>query len=523
MLVQSLVFKTFADLSLQKLSSGPNDLRFHIMRSSTFFTSFPFTIAIHDLGEFEDLYYAACAKLKELLHGVNLFLTNGFKGPHESYFTYPSGLLNGLGAVNISDFRASLLVHEAILYSNELKDLLNKGVVKKCIRNNKRKCKQSMHDLDSLAQHDSAYAHDIQHDNFNHTKEHVNLRHGTFEKKLGWLAGVQGLQDMSNMNCGMIFGGLAEKYRPIIANEASDGASIFRTSTPEAPQAYQEEVVDRSYISPYNLNERAKKLNAPGGPEMPCICDPECMCAPLCASDPTQNCLCEENGLFARVTEGMDIDDLDVPDLVRRKRQASLNSKSSTSSFITTRKPSPNTPTNAAAYAKAIGPSEDVYGAIDKLEKQRDQQAAQATRNADFPDDMSISSMQLDEMASVNSLFTSSNAGEDDFWQVPSVNRLRTSSLSYREQLRQPFSEQCAYPPRRSSVAQRLFSSRNKSHTTDKRHSTASHITASLDTSGNSRKVIKQAGKRSLADMSFTGLKLALRRDSQIRGGTMRQ
>ena len=38
------------------------------------------------------------------------------------------------------------------------------------------------------------------------------------------------------------------------------------------------------------------------------------MCFDLCAGDLTQNCLCEENGLFARITEGWDIDDLDIPD-----------------------------------------------------------------------------------------------------------------------------------------------------------------------------------------------------------------
>ena len=86
---------------------------------------------------------------------------------------------------------------------------------------------------------------------------------------------------------------------------------------------------DNPYVSPYNLEERAKKLNNPDGPEKPCICDEDCICAALCASDPTQNCLCEENSLFVRVTEGMDIDDLDVPDLVRRRSQTSVSTRSS--------------------------------------------------------------------------------------------------------------------------------------------------------------------------------------------------
>ena len=72
--------------------------------------------------------------------------------------------------------------------------------------------------------------------------------------------------------------------------------------------------VPENYISPYNLNERIKRLDRPELPELPCICDPECMCFDLCAGDLTQNCLCEENGLFCRITEGWDIDDLDIPD-----------------------------------------------------------------------------------------------------------------------------------------------------------------------------------------------------------------
>lgn len=62
---------------------------------------------------------------------------------------------------------------------------------------------------------------------------------------------------------------------------------------------------------------------------MPCICDPECMCADLCAGDLTQNCLCEENGLFCLVTKGWDIDDLDVPDLEGVKQSKSVNTRNS--------------------------------------------------------------------------------------------------------------------------------------------------------------------------------------------------
>lgn len=83
------------------------------------------------------------------------------------------------------------------------------------------------------------------------------------------------------------------------------------------------------YISPYDLNERMKRLDRSGLPMMPCTCDPECICADLCAGDLTQYRLCEENGLFCWVTEGWDIDDLDVPDLEGLKQSNSVKTSNS--------------------------------------------------------------------------------------------------------------------------------------------------------------------------------------------------
>ena len=108
---------------------------------------------------------------------------------------------------------------------------------------------------------------------------------------------------------------------PAIVEQDLTSAANLETPNAETLSDMLDENVP--YISPYNLEERAKKLKNPSAPQYPCICDPECVCTPLCASDPSKNCLCEENGLFVRVTEGMDIDDLNVPDLIRRRRSDS--------------------------------------------------------------------------------------------------------------------------------------------------------------------------------------------------------
>ncbi len=97
-----------------------------------------------------------------------------------------------------------------------------------------------------------------------------------------------------------------------------------------------------------------KRLDRPGLPEMPCICDPECMCADLCAGDLTQNCLCEENGLFCRVTEGWDIDDLDVSDLEDVEKYNFISAENSIGAqHVVAEDTSPSSPTLQVAIQLA--------------------------------------------------------------------------------------------------------------------------------------------------------------------------
>ncbi len=468
-----------------------------------------------DLGELEDLYYATCAKLKELLQGVDILLTNGFKGVHDTYFAYHNEPLHSLGPISIGAFKRSLLIHECILYSSELQSLLNRGVIEK----NSRGIKHSRYHKATPS--NSTTQHGAQRGNWEGTGKYISILNHGFEQKSGWQADVQGLQDKSNMSCGMVFGELAEKYRPMAMSAELKGSMIDRRSTPGAPQAFQEELSIRPYISPYNLNERAKKLNVPGGPEMPCICDPECICAPLCASDPTQNCLCEENGLFVRVTEGMDIDDLDVPDLVRRKRQSSEASESSAASLSSIDIPSSQLPIHSAPYINAVTMSIDQCQVMHEFEKQIPEQKTQASDNVAASDPMSKIASPFDDMLSmINILGLSEEVSEEDdglFWQDGlSMPLLRMSDFTQHE-LRQPFSKLCDHPPRRQSVTERLFKTKTSSMAVHKRN-LMTDPTQGHNLNSSTGKVVKQANKRSLADISFTGLRFARRRGSHSRG-----
>ena len=515
------------------------------MRSGPFFASYPFQISVRDLGEFEDLYYATCAKLKELYQGVDILLANGFKDRHDVYFTYHGEPLATLGDVGVGEFGDSLVTHANILYSSEVSSLLDNSVKRKNMRSSK---------YDAL--------HETSHNNLDIPYYHPGIwgekearimnRSRHFKDNLTWLKDdVEGLQDMGNMNCAMIFAMLAEKYGPMIAEGELDWAVRPSTSSPTPPHGMREWIAhldrpdtpeppqmndhvaedeflrvmypskyptnDAPYVSPYNLDERAKKLNDPNGPEMPCICDEDCICAALCASDPTQNCLCEENSLFVRVTEGMDIDDLDVPDLVRRRRsQTSVSSRSSetttaradesvvedtsdTDSMIDGQAAAlllagaadhqPDADAVANEISAQTRQQKDLANNLGKQIAQFDDAAsisgsiksllhsmysddfndgasvAPSTKSSQFNDAASVTpsttSSQFNDDASMAGSFDCVPFGESFILRGPDGQPLRTSSLAYREALRQPFAKECPHAPKRTSVARRVFGSRS--------------------------------------------------------------
>lgn len=467
------------------------------MRTHCFFASPPFSVNILNLGDFEDVYYATCAKSKELLQGVDLLLANGFRSPEDTYFVYHHDeRLSRLEAISIEDFKASLLLYERILYSSELTELLNKGIMKKSMRHNKYDGQKQ------LIVEDDDDVQVVRHGIWKKTEEPLQRWHGVFQESLGWLEVVRQLQDTSNMGCSMIFGSLAEKYRLSVLDIESKGASIDREPTPDAPQAFQEVQSNSVYVSPYNLDERAKKLDIPGGPEMPCLCDPDCICAPVCASDPIRNCLCEENGLFTCVTQGMDIDDLDVPDLVRRKRQGSESSGSNAASLIAI---CPNRSIHTTYYAAAEGHSISHHRSMNEVERQKHEQQNITSNDG-----------EIEDKASMRDRVEFSDPDDDHFWQGQNLISLEASSLLHRNTLTQPFSKPCEYPPKCSSMAQRLFNSRSNGVANNKRASNLKLLAKGHVAIASTGKALKKTKKRSLAGVSFTSLKLALRRDSQM-------
>ncbi|KAL8824904.1 MAG: hypothetical protein Q9191_004743 [Dirinaria sp. TL-2023a] len=334
------LYKASKVIAPTKLSWGPNDVIFFVLRNEKVFSKGWTSIDINDLAELEDLYYATCAKLQERLHEINIRLANGFIHPGDDFFKYDSKGLDLPDPIKAGAWKATLAQHEKFLYDPLVEGIMNRAVLVKQKRN-----------LEAKAT--------------------LPISRGTNK--------VCGLRDVRNMACGMIFGGLAEKYRTIVKFEefektrakrllASHPVStheVLRISNESIPitlkhskrskannmatnqashvdhhdnTAQGEEVHERGrdqqraqyhetknktyrHISIYNLEEPAKKVNRVA-PEMACMCDQECKCAALCTLDPTENCPCKEKGLFRRGTESMDIDEASYPTKTEEDEEA---------------------------------------------------------------------------------------------------------------------------------------------------------------------------------------------------------
>ena len=443
------------------------------------FVSLPYKLSLCDLGSFEDLYYAACAKLKDFTQQTNTLLENGFKHPSDIYVRYTKAPLNTLGSISLVSFKKFLGDQEDMLLGPGLTHLLDAGI----------RCTFSSVDTAVSGDEKTLRAHS------------EALRPGLCAAPTArvictrvWLKTLTHLCDVTTMSSGMLSAHLTEKH---LFSKCAKVHTQATKSTSWQSANYT------PYVSPYNLNERAKKLNDPQAPELPCICDPECICTPLCAIDPTRNCLCEENGLFTRVTEGMNIDDLDVPDLVRERRAASEFSQSDSEADNTCEKSTLEVGSSLMADA---GSPTGGKAILTEINAQLAQQKAHLLPNFDFSGLMGFKALPPD--SNVLGHGFPSHGGPAFSPRHDFVDDQLAKISAYHAALKHPFSEQCDTPPkrpsRRSVISGQLFSSKRDKVSGGKRKLRAVSLLSDI---ANDAGIVKPSQRRSISEVlvpSFT-------------------
>lgn len=270
----------------QETGTGPIDLLYHVQRVISQLGPDRFYGPDFHLSDIEDLYYAVCGKTKDLRQCAELHLRNGFTKPDAPYIRCGQVGSSNLRSILLKDFLAAMAAQEAILYSSDIVDPLDKAVLQKNMR--------------------------------------VVLE-GQNDRVLRMKAALeaQGLEDMHGMSCAMIFAALSEKYRAV---EADERAQKENMRWRQRVQFYRwqalwqlcggsipsDDVLDQQpRVNLHDLTSRIEKLEDPNSAtKYPCLCDPDCLCASLCAGEPDEDCLCETNPLFWRVTTGFEIEEL---------------------------------------------------------------------------------------------------------------------------------------------------------------------------------------------------------------------
>lgn len=173
-----------------------------MQRSNNIFKK-PYNISTTDLAEIEDLYYATCAKVKALRSVVNIYIDEGFRAPNFEYFSYDSPGLRHLAPVELSHFRTMLELHETALYSERLTKPLDAAVLEKnwrLLKPGGKRCTTA-----------DSPGGVLEYDEIIHQGQSIG--------GLDWSPQVQGLQDLRNKPCGLVFAELTEKYNPIARKE----------------------------------------------------------------------------------------------------------------------------------------------------------------------------------------------------------------------------------------------------------------------------------------------------------------
>ena len=383
---------------------------------------------MYDLGLLDDLYCASCAKLEALLQQANILLSNGFKRPDQPFFTFLCAPLTDIGPITLGAFGALLLTQREILLSETMMNLLDSAIE---VRNS---LVPGQTPTQGNGRGDRIWARTAMIENEDRDDDDIQRP---------WIRQLKNLSGITQMSSGMIFGQLSEKHRQLVPTRDSGLHHILQDT----------EAQPTPYISPYNLDERWKKLIDPNRAELPCICDPDCICYDLCASDPTQNCLCEGNALFVSVTEGMDIDELDVPDLVRRERSRSNSASESEKSL------SNDDIDNVSLFNGP--PSLRGEPSLEELQTQQSIQAAQVKSDFQLVNSYNPSIQTPSQRSHVPSRWDTASL-------VTVTDDDSITSIPLREALTLPFSKQCDTPPQRPStreaISRRLFGSRKSKH-----------------------------------------------------------
>ena len=103
------------------------------------------------------------------------------------------------------------------------------------------------------------------------------------------------------------------------------GKQDDRTEITSSPLGRKEQRASHASTELYNshkLSHHSQLHYRADDPKSLCTCSADCLCAQLCAAEPTETCLCIENSLFGHITRNVNIEDINYPRKAEEEAEA---------------------------------------------------------------------------------------------------------------------------------------------------------------------------------------------------------
>ncbi|KAI9817772.1 MAG: hypothetical protein M1827_000891 [Pycnora praestabilis] len=262
---------------IKNTGGGENDLLFFIRRTQE--SDLTGRTKLKELADFESLYMAIIAKLKEIIGDIDIRKKNKFLS--DDVILHNQGLdFKTPAEIRVGDFLASLHTKLDLLESKEVRELLRNAIKMRYIFR-QRGLILLGHDPAKILAEDATVI------------EAKNKEVGKPVSNEEWEKAPD-LMNHHKMNSAMIMGSLWERYRAELAEEKT---SREERATALETKAHRERALNDLCGTPQvevketeNQKTKPEVVKKAG---LPCACDSECLCVPLCEAEPGQNCICK--------------------------------------------------------------------------------------------------------------------------------------------------------------------------------------------------------------------------------------
>ncbi|KZF24976.1 hypothetical protein L228DRAFT_258465 [Xylona heveae TC161] len=259
-------------------------------------------MSLYELAQYEKLYYGICSKIRRTVGEIFDRLNKGLIEMETILHQRGIGCDSERSPLRVKNFLDLLETHWGILNDSGLVSILHAAVKEKNIQIAiEQRLKTTLLSSQNPEDH-KTQDRDL-------LRSQLEQRRHEIRQKLNKMPG---LRDFSNVPASDLFADLRVGYDQEIERERKIHASGIKDRQIERARIHHQRALDilcgKEVKRSISLASSESRDNLDGNDEpkclnLSCTCKPDCLCAPLCADYPENDCACKTIPLFAEIRE----------------------------------------------------------------------------------------------------------------------------------------------------------------------------------------------------------------------------